>query len=61
VLGLTTLFILFRCESILLQSYWVVVIIDVFSRRFIGFAVERGEIAGPIAWRMFNYARLVPA
>ncbi len=48
---------LFRCESILLQSYWVMVIIDVFSRRFIGFAVERGDIDGPIVCRMFNCAR----
>lgn len=35
---------LFRCESILLQSYRVMVVIDVFTRRFIGFAVERGDI-----------------
>ena len=46
----------FRCESILLQSYWVMIIIDVFNRRFIGFAVERGDIDGPIVCRMFNCA-----
>ncbi|MDH3317897.1 MAG: helix-turn-helix domain-containing protein, partial [Gammaproteobacteria bacterium] len=48
---------LFRCESILLQSCWVMVIIDVFSRRFVGFAVQRGEVDGPGVCRMFNYAR----
>ena len=48
---------LFRCESILFQSYWVMAIIEVFSRRLIGFAVERGDIDGPIVCRMFNWAR----
>ena len=48
---------MFRCESILFQSYWVMAIIEVFSRRFIGFAVERGDIDGPIVCRMFNWAR----
>ena len=33
------------------------VIIDVFSRRFVGFAVQRGEVDGPAVCRMFNYAR----
>jgi len=47
---------LFRCESILLQSCWMMVIIDVFSRRFIGFAVARGDIDGPAVCRMFNCA-----
>ena len=48
---------LFRCESIMLQSCWVMVIIDVFSRRFVGFAVERGAVDGPVVCRMFNCAR----
>jgi hypothetical protein len=30
---------LFRCESILLHSYWVLVVIDVFTRRIIGFGI----------------------
>jgi len=29
---------LFRCESILLHSHWVRVVIDVFTRRFASFA-----------------------
>ena len=32
---------LFRCESILLRSYWVLVVMDVFTRRIIGFGVAR--------------------
>ena len=32
---------LFRCESILLRSHWVMVVMDVFTRRIIGFGVER--------------------
>jgi transposase InsO family protein len=47
---------LFRCESIVLQSYWVMVIIDVFTRRCIGLAVERGAINGAAVCRMFNAA-----
>ena len=31
---------LFRCESILLSTHWVLVVIDVFTRRIIGFGVE---------------------
>jgi putative transposase len=32
---------LFRCESILLRSYWVMVVMDVFTRRVIAFGVQR--------------------
>jgi transposase InsO family protein len=39
------------------QSCWVMAIIDVFSRRFVGFAVERGDVDGPVVCRMFNRAR----
>src|SRR2546429_848821 len=34
---------LFRCESILLRSHWVMVVMDMFTRRIIGFGVERVE------------------
>src|SRR5258705_5672244 len=37
---------LFRCESILLRSHWVMVVMDVFTRRIIGFAVERADLCG---------------
>jgi putative transposase len=33
----------FRCESILLKSYWVMVVMDVFTRRIIGFGRRGGE------------------
>ena len=47
---------LFRCESILLRSHWVMVVLDVFTRRLIGFGVEPGPIDGLSACRMFNRA-----
>jgi hypothetical protein len=37
---------LFRCESILLRSHWVMVVMDVFTRRIIGFGVERADFCG---------------
>ena len=47
---------LFRCESILLRSHWVMVVLDVFTRRLIGFGVEPGPIDGLSACRMFSRA-----
>lgn len=47
---------LFRCESILLQSHWVLAVIDVFTRRIIGFGIERGAIDDVSVCRMFNQA-----
>ena len=47
---------LFRYESILLHSHWVLVVIDVFTRRIIGFGVERASIDGMSVCRMFNHA-----
>ena len=47
---------LFRCESILLKSYWVMVVIDVFTRRIIGFGIEPASIDGISVCRMFSYA-----
>ena len=37
-------FNLFRCESILLQSYWVMVVMDIFTRRIIGFGVAPANL-----------------
>ena len=31
---------LFRCESIRLRSHWVMLVMDVFPRRIVGFDVE---------------------
>ena len=47
---------LFRCESILLRSHWVMVVMDVFARRIIGFGVEVGTLDGVAVCRMFNAA-----
>jgi transposase InsO family protein len=47
---------LFRCESILLRSHWVMVVMDQYTRRIIGFAVHAGNVDGPALCRMFNDA-----
>jgi putative transposase len=47
---------LFRCESVLLRSHWVLVVMDLFTRRIIGFGVERACIDGVAVCRMFNHA-----
>jgi putative transposase len=47
---------LFRSESILLRSHWVLVVMDVFTRRIIGLGVERACIDGISVCRMFNHA-----
>ena len=47
---------LFRCESIRLRSHWVLVVMDQFTRRIIGFSVQTGDIDGPALCRMFNRA-----
>lgn len=47
---------LFRCESILLKSHWVMVVMDQYTRRIIGFAVHAGDVDGPVLCRMFNAA-----
>ena len=47
---------LFRCESIRLKTHWVLVVMDQFTRRIIGFAVTAGDVDGPILCRMLNRA-----
>ncbi len=47
---------LFRCESILLKSHWVLVVMDQFTRRIIGFGIHQGDVDGPALCRMFNVA-----
>ncbi|MGB7933520.1 MAG: integrase core domain-containing protein [Gammaproteobacteria bacterium] len=47
---------LFRCESILLQSHWVLVVMDQFTRRIIDFGVYAGDVNGVALCRMFNSA-----
>src|SRR5262249_15407233 len=47
---------LFRCESIVLRSYWVLVVMDQFTRRLVGFGVHGGAVTGVEVCRMFNAA-----
>ena len=47
---------LFRCESIQLRSRWVLVVIDVFTRRIIGIGIGGEYIDGVAVYRMFNQA-----
>lgn len=43
-----------RCESAILKSHWVMVVIDQFTRRIIGFAVHAGDCDGVTHCRIFN-------
>jgi putative transposase len=45
---------LFRCESVLLKSYSIMVVMDIFTRRIIGFGVAPAVLDGPSICRMFN-------
>ena len=45
-----------RCESIVLRSYWVLVVMDQFTRRLVGFGVHCGAVTGADVCRMFNAA-----
>ena len=49
---------LFRCESIVLRSYGVLVVMDHFTRRLVGVGVgvHRGPVNGADLCRMFNAA-----
>ncbi len=47
---------LFRVESILLKSYWILVVMDVYTRRIIGFGVAAAHLDGIRVCRMFNRA-----
>src|SRR5262245_47929848 len=47
---------LFSCESVALQTYWVLVVMDQYTRRIIGFGIQRGVVDGLALCRMFNRA-----
>ncbi len=47
---------LFRVKSILLRSHWVMLVMDVFTRRIIGFGIAPACIDGVSVCRMFNCA-----
>jgi putative transposase len=47
---------LFRCESAVLRTHWVLVVMDQCTRRIVGFGVHRGVVDGVGLCRMFNRA-----
>src|SRR5262249_11734664 len=47
---------LFRLESLTLQTHWVLVVMDQFTRRIIGFGIHRGIVDGVALCRMFRQA-----
>jgi transposase InsO family protein len=47
---------LFRCESVTLRPHWVLVVMDQYTRRIIGFGVHAGTVDGVALCRMFNRA-----
>jgi putative transposase len=47
---------LFRCESAVLHTYWVLVVMDQWTRRIVGFGVHRGVVDGVALCQMFNRA-----
>jgi transposase InsO family protein len=47
---------LFRCESIVLRSYWVLVVMDQFTRRLVGIGVHCGAPTAADVCRLFNAA-----
>jgi putative transposase len=44
---------LFRCESATLRTHWVLVVMDQFTRRIVGFGVHCGAVDGAALCRMF--------
>jgi putative transposase len=49
---------LFRCESLILKTHWVMVVMDQCTRRIIGFAVHAGVLDGPAVCRRKFTARV---
>jgi transposase InsO family protein len=47
---------LFRCESVTLRTHWVLVVMDQYMRRIIGFGVHASTVDGVALCRMFNRA-----
>jgi len=47
---------LFRAESITLKTHWILVVMDQFTRKIIGFAAHAGDIDGSVLVRLFNNA-----
>src|SRR5262249_53276524 len=52
---------LFRCESIVLRTCWVLVVMDQFTRRLVGIGVHCGTVTGADVCRMLNTATMIVA
>jgi putative transposase len=50
---------LFCCESVTLRTQWILVAMDQYTRRIIGFDVHAGKVDGIALCRMFNHAKWV--
>ena len=44
----------FRLESVSLKTYWVMIVMDQYTRRIIGFSVHKGNLSGGTACFMLN-------
>jgi putative transposase len=49
---------LFRCESATLRTHWILVVMDQYTRRIIGFGVHAGTVGGELL-KSRRYRRLV--
>ena len=47
---------LFCCESMMLRTHWVLVVMDHYTRRIIGFGIQAGVVNGEALCRMFKQA-----
>ena len=47
---------LFRAESILLKTHWILLVMDLHTRRIIGFGVQAVVVDGPTLCRLFHQA-----
>ena len=47
---------LFRCESAILRSHWVLLVMDQCTRRIVGFGIHAGIVDGTALCCMFNHA-----
>ena len=47
---------MFRCESATLRTHWVLVVMDQFTRRIVGFGVHSGTVDGVALCCMFHRA-----
>jgi putative transposase len=47
---------LVRCESMALRTYWVLVVMDQYTRRIVEFGIQAGNVDGMALCRMFKEA-----